>query len=106
MLCSEELIVPCDNCLRMRPAVVTGKYLSHIFIGVFLREEGTVDCGRVAAAFCVDEELGVGDVPRHWTQRLRREFLVRESGVVDFDLMTTKRSRSATCGDNNDNDNT
>lgn len=57
-------IIPCDNCLRIRSAVITGKYLPHIFVGVLLREIGTVDRGRVAAAFRVHEELGVGDVPR------------------------------------------
>jgi len=58
-------IVPCDNCLWMCSAVVTGKYLPQIFIGVFLRKNRTVDCGRVATSFCIHEELGLGDVPRH-----------------------------------------
>lgn len=97
-----SLTVPCDNCLRMRSTVVTGKYLSHIFVCVFLREKRTVDRGRVAASLCVHEEFGVADVPRHRAQRLRHELLVLEPGVVDFDLMATERGRSATYGDSND----
>lgn len=85
----------------MRSAVVTGKYLPQVFIGKFLRENRTVDCGRVAASFCVHEELGFGDVPRHWTQWFRHELLVWQSGVVDFDLMTTERGAGTTYDNNN-----
>jgi len=91
-----SLIIPCDNCLWMCSTVITGKYLSHIFIGVFLGENSTVDCGRVTASFCVHKELGIGNVPWYWTQWLRRKFLVWKSGVIDFDLMTTKRSARTT----------
>jgi len=80
----------------MRPAVVAGKYLAHILVGVFLREGGTVDRGRVTATFRVDEEFGVGDVPRHRALRLRHKLLVREPGIVDLNLMTTNRGTGAT----------
>lgn len=80
----------------MRSTVITGKYLSRVLVGVFLRESGTVDRRRVTATFRVHEEFGVGDVPRHRARRLRYELLVRESGIVDFNLMTTNRSTGAT----------
>lgn len=80
----------------MRSAVVAGKYLSRIFVGVFLRESGTVNPGRVTATFRVHEEFGVGDVPRHRAQWLCHELLVRESGIVDLNLMTTNRGTGAT----------
>lgn len=92
------LIVPCNNRFWMRSAVVAGKYLSRIFVGVFLRESGTVDRGRVTATFRVHEEFGIGDIPRHRAQRFCHELLVRESGIVDLNLMTTNRGTGATYG--------
>lgn len=88
--------VPRDNRLRIRPAVVTGKYLPYVPVSVLFREGGTVDRRRVAATFRVDEELGLGDVPRHRAQRFRFELLERHLGVVDSDLMATKRRAGAT----------
>lgn len=90
-------IVPCDNRLRMRSAVITGKYLPHILVRVLFRESGTVNRGRVAAPFRVHEKFRLRDVPWYRAQRLRHELLVRELGVVNSDLMTTKRSTRTTC---------
>lgn len=81
----------------MRPTVVTGKYLSHVVIDVLPGECRTVDRGRIAAALRVDEELGVGHVPRYRARRFRHKLLEQELRVVDSDLMTTKRSASTTC---------
>lgn len=90
-------IVPRDDRLRICSAVVTGKYLPRVLLRVLLGEGGTVDPRRVPATLRVDEELGVGDVPRYRAQRLRHELLKRQLGVVDSDLMATKRGAGATC---------
>jgi len=84
----------------MRPAVVTGKYLPHVLVGVFLGESGTVDRGWIAASLRVDEELGVRHVPWYRARRFRHKLLERELRVVDSDLMTTKRGTSTTYDDN------
>ena len=71
------MIIPCNDSLWVRSAVVTGEYLSHVRISVFLSKIGTVHPGWVTAAFRVYEEFRVRDIPGNGTQRFCHEFLER-----------------------------